>query len=177
MVIAPDTETARNLFEDWVQDHREGMPTLDIRVELVSRVELAQQPQLRVPTEGGVASIAYWLGHRTGWWTAAPHEPQIGSLAPFEPMVSCFAFDYEAEEVLCFANDEDAAWETFRKYCELMFETDGDEAICQEIPRWLLQGPQVTLREDMDHDLCGVGAITPDGFWHIYHPESEAIHG
>ena len=31
----------------------------------------------------------------------------------------------------------------------------------------MLRGPQVTLREDMDIGLTGVGAVCDDGFWHV----------
>ena len=38
---------------------------------------------------------------------------------------------------------------------------------------WLLRGPQVTLRVDMDMGLTGVGAVCEDGFWHIFPADYE----
>ena len=38
---------------------------------------------------------------------------------------------------------------------------------------WLLRGPQVTLRDDMDMGLTGVGAVCEDGFWHIFPADYE----
>ena len=42
-----------------------------------------------------------------------------------------------------------------------------------EMSPWLLKGPQVTLREDMDVGLIGVGAVCEDGFWHIFPADYE----
>ena len=42
-----------------------------------------------------------------------------------------------------------------------------------EMSRWLLRGPQVTLRDDMDAGLLGVGTVCEDGFWRIYPADHE----
>ncbi len=43
-----------------------------------------------------------------------------------------------------------------------------DKFSVQEMSRWLLCGPMVTLREDMDAGLLGIGSVSADEFWNIY---------
>ena len=61
----------------------------------------------------------------------------------------------------------------FTVWNRLAYGDDGVNATVEEMSPWLLRGPQVTLREDMDIGLTGVGSVCEDGFWHIFPADYE----
>ena len=87
--------------------------------------------------------------------------------------MKCFEVDDEAEVVVVFAHTSDHARELFDEWNRRAYGDGGKNATVEEMSRWLLKGPQVTLREDMDVGLIGVGAVCEDGFWRIFPADHE----
>ena len=171
--IAFDDGAASRIFSKWVERHHPGEQVDRPRVRLVGANELALQPQLTSAVERCVEGIAYWCGHRLGYYVAAPHEVQLGALGPPATLMKCFEVDDEAEVMLVFARTSEHARELFTVWNRLAYGDDGKSATIEEMSPWLLRGPQVTLREDMDMGLTGVGAVCEDGFWRIFPADHE----
>lgn len=172
-VIAKDDVGAHRVFEAWAENHL-GICTLDRpEIKLLSATELALQPQLAEAAAQGVPGVAQFLSHRAGWIVTAPQEPLVGAWAPPETDVRCFAAAHEAEETLVFALTlEHAA----ALYTHWNLDAYGDgpvNATIREMSRWLLRGPLVTLREEMDGGLTGIGMVCEDDFWRIFPPDHE----
>ena len=167
-IIASDDGAASRIFSKWVDRHHPGEQVERTRVRLVGANELALQPQLAIAVESGVEGVTYWCGHRLGYYVAAPQEVQLGALGPPETLVKCFEVDDEAEVRMVFAHSSDHARELFTVWNRLAYGDDGENATVEEMSPWLLKGPQVTLREDMEIGMTGVGDVCEDGFWHIF---------
>ena len=172
-IIASDDRSASKIFSTWVERHHPGEQVERPLVRLVGANELALQPQLVSAVERGVEGVIYWCGHRLGYYVAAPGEVQLGALGPAATVVKCFEVDDEAEVMLVFARTSEHARELFTVWNRLAYGDDGESATIEEMSPWLLRGPQVTLREDMDMGLTGVGAVCEDGFWHIFPADYE----
>ena len=172
-IIASDDGAASRIFSKWVERHHPGEQVERSRVRLVGANELVLQPQLASAVESGAEGIAYWCGHRLGYYVAAPLEVQLGALGPPATLVKCFEVDDEAEVRMVFAHSSDHARELFTVWNRLAYGDDGVNATVEEMSPWLLRGPQVTLREDMDMGLTGVGSVCEDGFWHIFPADYE----
>lgn len=71
--------------------------------------------------------------------------------------MKCFEVDDEAEVRVVFAKTNDHARELFTVWSRLASGDDGENSTVTEMSRWLLRGPQVTLREDIDVGLKGGG--------------------
>ena len=177
-VIAPHAEAAHSMFEIWAEEHCFAQQIEEPKLSLVSADDLAVQPQLENAARQGVSGIAYWCGHRLGYLVAAPQEHQYGAIAPSEPNVRCFAVDDQAEEVLVFARNLDEALSFYRVWNATAYGCeDTERTSASEVTRWLLSGPQVTLREEMDLDQIGVGQLCEDGFWRVFPADYEPTIG
>jgi hypothetical protein len=173
-VIAAHDAAAGEIFATWATHHHPGQQVADPKIRLLSADDLAVQPQLADAVAQGAAGVTYWCGHRLGFLVAAPQEVQFGSLAPSEPMVRCYAAGDDAEEVLVFARNVDEAIGLFTVWnATANGFREGPESML-EMTRWLLRGPQVILREDMDAGLTGVGRVCEDGFWRVFPADYEA---
>ena len=172
-IIASDARCASKIFSTWVERHHPGEQVERPLVRLVGANELALQPQLVSAVERGVEGVIYWCGHRLGYYVAAPGEVQLGALGPAATVVKCFEVDDEAEVMLVFARTSEHARELFTVWNRLAYGDDGESATIEEMSPWLLRGPQVTLREDMDVGLTGVGSVCEDGFWHVFPADHE----
>ena len=172
-IIASDDGSASRIFNSWLERHHPDELTDEPHVRAVGANKLALQPQLANAADGGVEGVIYWCGHRLGFYVAAPHEVQLGALGPPATLVKCFEEDDEAEVRVDFAHTSEHACELFTEWNRLADGDDGESATVTEMSRWLLRGPQVTLREDMDVGLTGVGAVCEDGFWHIFPADYE----
>ena len=166
-VIAADDGGASRIFSTWFERHHPEEVVGKARVRAVGANELALQPQLTDAVGRGVEGVTYWCGHRLGYYVAAPQEVQLGALGPAATLVKCFEVDDEAEVVVVFAHTSDHARELFGEWNRLAYGDSGENATVEEMSPWLLRGPQVTLREDMDVGLTGVGSVCEDGFWRI----------
>ena len=173
ILIAHDDDAASRIFDTWTERHRPDEVTANHHLLGVGANQLALQPQLAETVEGGVEGVAYWCGHRLGYYVAAPHEVQLGALGPPATLVKCFEVDDEAEVMLVFARTSEHARELFTVWNRLAYGDDGESATIEEMSPWLLRGPQVTLREDMDVGLTGVGSVCEDGFWRIFPADYE----
>lgn len=176
-VIASDNGAASKIFGKWVERHHPDEQVEGPHVRLVGANELALQPQLASAVERGAEGATYWCGHRLGYYVAAPHEVQLGALGPPATLVKCFEVDDEADVRIVFAHSADHARELFTVWSRLAYGDDGESATLEEVSPWLLRGPQVTLREDMDIGLTGVGAVCEDGFWHVFPADYEPSYG
>ena len=172
-IIASDDGAASKIFSKWVERHHPGEQVERPRVRLVGANDLALQPQLAEAADGNVEGVAYWCGHRLGYYVAAPGEVQLGALGTATTLVKCFEVDDEADVMLVFAHTMELARELFTVWNRLAYGDDGENATVEEMSPWLLRGPQVTLREDMDIGLTGVGAVCEDGFWHVFPADYE----
>lgn len=172
-VIAQDDGAASTIFGTWAGCNHPTEPITRLETTLLSATDLALQPQLAEAARQGVAGVCYWAGHRLGFMVAAPQEPQFGALAPYEPDVRCYAFDDDSEETLVFARTDEHAVALYTEWTLIAYGGKGEHATLKEMSRWLLRGPQVTLREDMDTGLTGVGAVCEDGFWRIFPADYE----
>ena len=152
-IIASDDGAASRIFSKWVERHHPGEQVERSRVRLVGANELVLQPQLASAVESGAEGIAYWCGHRLGYYVAAPLEVQLGALEPPTTLVKCFEVDDEAEVRMVFAHSSGHARELFTVWNRLAYGDDGVNATVEEMSPWLLRGPQVTLREDMEIGL------------------------
>lgn len=177
ILIAPDGETASRIFDSWMERHRPDELAANNRVLAVGANKLALQPQLAEAVGRGVEGVAYWMGHRLGFYIAAPGEVQLGALGPATTLVKCFEVDDEADVMFVFAHTIEHARELFTVWNRLANGDDGENATIEEMSPWLLRGPQVTLREDMDIGLTGVGAVCEDGFWHVFPADYEPSFG
>lgn len=173
ILIAHDDGAASGLFGTWMERHRPDERVANNRILAVGANQLALEPQLADAVGRGVKGVAYWAGHRLGYYVAAPGEVQLGALGPAATLVKCFEVDDEAEVMLVFALTSEHARELFTEWNRLANGDDGEAATVTEMSRWLLRGPQVTLREDMDVGLTGLGSVCEDGFWHIFPADYE----
>ena len=173
ILIAPDDDAASRIFDTWMERHRPDDVADNNRIRAVGANQLALQPQLSDAVERGVEGVAYRCGHRLGYYIAAPGEVQLGALGPATTTVKCFEVDDEAEVIVVFAHNAEHARELFREWNRLAYGDDGENATVQEMSPWFLRGPQVTLREDMDGGLTGVGSVCEDGFWRIFPADYE----
>jgi hypothetical protein len=176
-VIAEDDGAASRMFGEWAGHHHPGELLENVEIKLLSATDQALQPQLEAARAQGMAGLAYWAGHRLGYLVAAPQEPRFGALAPHEPDVRCYAVDDEAEEVLVLARTREQAVALFTEWNLIAYGDRGESATVKEMSPWLLRGPQVTLREDMDEGLTGVGSVCEDGFWRIFPADYEPTIG
>ena len=172
-IIASDDRSASKIFSTWVERHQPGEQVERPLVRLVGANELALQPQLVSAVESGVEGVTYWCGHRLGYYVAAPGEVQLGALGPATTLVKCFEVDDEADVMLVFAHTSEHARELFDVWNRLAYGDGGENATVEGMSPWLLRGPQVTLREDMDVGLTGVGSVCEDGFWRIFPADYE----
>ena len=85
-----------------------------------------------IADEGGVEGVAYWCGHRLGYYVAAPGEVQLGALGPVTTLVKCFEVDDEADVTLVFAHTIEHARELFREWNRLAYGDDGESATVEE---------------------------------------------
>lgn len=167
-VIAADDGGASGIFSTWFERHHPEEVVGKARVRAVGANELALQPQLTDTVARGVEGVAYWCGHRLGFYVAAPHEVQLGALRPASTPVKCFEVDDEAEVLIVFAHTSEHARELFGEWNRLAYGDSGENATVEEMSPWLPRGPQVTLREDMDMGLIGERSVCEDGFWRIF---------
>ena len=172
-VIAADDDRASRIFRSWAERHHPGELVGKTHVRAVGANELALQPQLADAVGRGVDGVTYWCGHRLGYYVAAPHEVQLGALRPASTPVKCFEVDDEAEVLIVFAHTSEHARELFGEWNRLAYGDSGENATVEEMSPWLLRGPQVTLREDIDGGLTGVGSVCEDGFWRIFPADYE----
>ena len=172
-VIAADDDRASRIFSSWVERHHPEEQVGKTHVRAVGANELALQPQLADAVGGGVEGVVYWCGHRLGFYVTAPQEVQLGALGPAATLVKCFEVDDEAEVMVVFAHSSEHARALFQEWNRLAYGDGGENATVAEMSPWLLRGPQVTLREDMDVGLTGVGSVCEDGFWRIFPADYE----
>jgi hypothetical protein len=172
-IVASGYEEARNIFAEWFEANCDGGDPREPKVTQLSLMQTAMQPQHADLARQGLSGVAYWLGHRAGWILAASQEPRKGQIAPPLCDVRCFVFTDEQEELLVFAPTVEAAHSIHVEWNLSNYGERGEFTGAQEVPRWLLQGPQVTLREDMDAGLTGVGSVSEDGLWHIFPADYE----
>ena len=177
ILIAPDDGAASRIFGTWMERHRPDELSDNNRIRAVGANDLALQPQLADAVDRGVEGVAYWCGHRLGYYVAAPGEVQLGALGPATTLVKCFEVDDEAEVMFVFAHTIEHARELFDVWNRLAYGDGGENATVEGMSPWLLRGPQVTLREDMDVGLTGVGSVCEDGFWRIFPADYEPSFG
>ena len=173
MLVAPDVGAVSRIFDTWMARHRPDELFDNSRMRAIGANELALQPQLADNVDRGVEGVGYWCGHRLGFYVAAPGEVQLGALGPAATLVKCFEVDDEAEVIVVFAHTVEHARELFREWNLLAYGDDGDSATAQQMSSWLLRWLQVTLGEDMDAGLTGVGSVCEGGFWRIFPQDYE----
>ena len=127
-VIAADDGGASRIFSAWLERHHPEEQVGKTHVRAVGANELALQPQLNDAVDRGVEGVAYWCGHRLGYYVAAPQEVQIGALGPTAPTVKCFEVDDEAELVLVFALTNERARKLFQEWNRLAYGDSGENA-------------------------------------------------
>jgi hypothetical protein len=125
-------------------------------------------PQLADAAGSGLVGVGYWMGHRDGWHIAPADADPIGVIFPVPPTSKCFAFrDDDMGELLMFVEDHKAAIMAYEFYIDDLDGWKGAMCSISEVSPWLLTGPQITLREEMEQGLEGVAELGDDGFWHI----------
>lgn len=172
-IIANDSNQASQLFDAWVERHRPNADAPAPEFRLLTINEMALQPQLAYAAGAGVPGVAYWVNHRAGWLVAAPQDNQKGALAPPETDVRCYSVIDDDGEHLVFAENIETATSFFVHWCLITDGAVDDDFSIKEMSRWLLRGPMVTLREDMDAGLLGIGSVSVDDFWRIYPADYE----
>lgn len=172
-IFATDVAQAARTFQTWAEHHRPKAKAPPAEFRASTLTELALQPQLAVAAGTLASGIGYWLGHRAGWVIAAPHESPKGALSPLDTNVRCYSIIDGDGEHLVFAENIEAATAHFTHW-SLLADGEVDEQFSvHQMSPWLLLGPMVTLREDMDAGLVGIGLVSVDGFWHIYPADYE----
>lgn len=121
-----------------------------------------------------MSGIGWWIDHRQGWIVGPGDGESRGWLNPPHTDVMCFRCSGpDFPELLVFATSPRQACEIFDERSRDAFGWEGELETMQRYVHWLLVGPQVTLREDMDAGLTGVGRECEDGFWRIFAPDHE----
>lgn len=167
-ILARDEKDVRSMFQAWCERHRPEAQEPDAKFRLLTLTEMALKPKLGDAAGAGVPGLAYWLNHRAGWVVAAPQDNAKGALAPPEIDVRCFSVNDDDGEHLVFAENIEIATAFYAHRSMIDYGVVDDKFSVQEMSRWLLCGPMVTLREDMDAGLLGIGSVSTDEFWNIY---------
>jgi hypothetical protein len=176
-VIANNADEAIYLYYLWTATHCRAAHDEEPAVERLSAEQLALQPQLSHAASEDVAGIAYWVSHRAGWVVAVPESGPLGRSMPPETSVRCFTVDVTGrDEVFVFAHDTDHALSLYNHFQLAAWGKLDSQFTIREMSRWLLQGYQVTLREEMDSGITGIGKKALDAWWHIYAPDDEPGH-
>lgn len=176
-VFASDTNQAEEIYAEWILRHMPGRDDVPDTIEQCIDESFAEFPQLgeaaheaTLKEQGGVA---YWLGHRGGWFVQPASAPRLGEIAPASSSVECYLFIYGENDVrlYVFANDRDHATELFQEWHKDTFGRPFEQIMFKQISRWTLTEDQVTLREEMDIGMVGISGYSLATGWHIYPPD------
>jgi len=176
-IIADGKNEAIRIFNAWVERHLPIATCDQTRLKLVTVTALALQPQLAEAAGAGVVGVGYWISHRAGWVVAAPQEEQLGAITPMDPFVRCYSVVDDDGEMFAFAHSMDEAVTFYTQWSMLAYGEMDETFSVEEVSRWLLRGPQASLREDMDAGLLGIGSVSEDGFWRVWPADYEPTFG
>ena len=178
IVVEPDVGEAEETFLIWISVHEPGWDKGAIRIEPMSRIWLAQRPQLAHAVEKanqtGWSGVAYFLSHEEGWVIRAAHEDRIGVIAPYKPEVRYYQFgaaEDDDHDAMVFAHHLDEAVEIYREWHVHAHGRPCLQFTSRAVSRWHLTGQFTSLRHDMDRGQCGIaGLVSGDGTWRILPP-------
>jgi len=174
-IFARNVSQAHEMFELWHSYHTPFLPITLTTISESSLRHLTDTPQLAEAARAGITGVGYWMGHREGWCIRPADGDTPGVIAPLLPTVRYFVgVSDEIGEVLVFAecrHDADKIYDEYHRDC-MGWSDDAQDLT--EMSRWLLTDAKVTLREDMEAGLTGIGRECEDGFWHILPPDYEA---
>lgn len=174
-IFAKNIGQAQEIFYLWHSHHAPFLAITETTITESSVSHLTDQPQLADAARAGIAGVGYWMGHRDGWCIRPADGDAPGVIAPLVPSVRFFVGKSDdVGEVLVFAESQRDADKIYDEYHRDCMGWSDDAQDLADMSRWLLTGPKVTLREDMDAGLTGVGRECEDGNWHILPADYEA---
>jgi hypothetical protein len=174
-LFASDRAQARNMFIEWGGLRGFDVLQLEYQVAQLDECDLAMQPQLAAAASSGATGVGSWLGHRGGWAITPASDEPLGLPAPPEPDVRCYVVAGEdCGQLYVFAETLERAIATYDLWSLDRNGWQGEYDRIHEISRWLLTGPKITLREEMDEGLTGVAGVCEDGFWRIFPADYDA---
>jgi hypothetical protein len=169
IVIAHDVPEAFAMFWQWAEHNDIDLSGLAEPIEAVLLDDLSRTPQLDEAAKSGMVGIARWIDHRAPWIVAAPDDDEpVGRIAPPEINIGCFLFTGEDGTLYVVAGTLERAIATSHLYQLDQSGGPADYAEVVELSPWQLNGPLVTLREEMFEGITGVGMICEDGFYRIF---------
>lgn len=167
-IFAKNVGKAHEMFELWRSYHAPFLAITETTIGESSVSHLDDRPQLAEAARAGIAGVGYWMGHRDGWCIRPADGDAPGVIAPLVPAVKYYAWNSEdIGEVLVFAETRHDADKIYDEFHRDQTGWEDDFPDVKEMSRWLLTGPKVTLREDMDVGLTGIGRECEDGSYEV----------
>lgn len=182
-VYADDSFEAENAYYMWCLVHRLEWAETPAKLEHKDEQWFAERTQLATAIErakqvGLHDGVCQWLGHEAGWVVASELSPQLGRIAPPEPVVRCFTVRIEHKgitgvDALVFARTPEQAESIYLQHMRQYKPKRYKSLAVEEFSRWRLLGDQTILREQMDMGMEGIAHRSGQFGWSIYPPECD----
>ena len=173
-VFANSEQEARAIYREWVEAHHPGRPVRPGRVYPFNEEQLKHRPVLEAAAKMNTAGVGYWGRVEQHWLVAHACNTPLGDLAEPEPPVGYFEVDTdEGEHTRVFAVSEEQATTLYIAYELHKWGVVPKSFTVRKKTRWHLTWEFITLRDDMQAGVCGIGLPDERGIWRIQSPEHD----